>query len=318
MKKLIDLLTRKLGRPTVRSDWSEYEFECPKCGKPKLGVNLRKSVFNCFRCRWGGHLEKLLLHFGVSLHSLAEEVLATRPRVVSVPNRDARGVIPGFMFLNAEKALASQTRVDCVSHVKSRLGLSGVDVLKYFGSKWGISSDYALSQRLVIPVLKGGEVVQFLARRVVDWVEPKEKSGFVGWGWSPKAEVCYGLDDVPARSDVVVVEGVWDAEAIRLRGPSWAFPCALLGSSMSEAVCGQILARKPRSVTFFLDGDHAGLEGTTRAVYDVWSRDKGVEVRVARPPAGKDPKDMDHGSLVAALENSLPASCGVIAVRYPV
>ncbi len=58
-------LSKKLGGYQIRGN-SEYGFECPKCsegkGKNHLGVNLRKMVYNCFRCKYSGHLSEILSH----------------------------------------------------------------------------------------------------------------------------------------------------------------------------------------------------------------------------------------------------------------
>ena len=76
----------------------------------------------------------------------------------------------------------------------------------------------------------------------------------------------------------------------------------LFGTRISERLRAHIVARGVRRLVFALDGDRAGDAGYTKGHRDmnVW----GIECLRARPPEGKDPKDMFIEDLEKLLENA--------------
>ena len=61
---------------------------------------------------------------------------------------------------------------------------------------------------------------------------------------------------------VVLVEGIFDCEAVRRAGFA---SCAIMGSSLSDTQVGKLLSKSPSKIILMLDGDKAGREGTVKA-----------------------------------------------------
>ena len=51
--------TIRTGKP------SEYIMLCPQCNKKKLGINIDKKVWQCFRCAVGGGYDYLCKFLGI-------------------------------------------------------------------------------------------------------------------------------------------------------------------------------------------------------------------------------------------------------------
>lgn len=96
----------------------------------------------------------------------------------------------------------------------------------------------------------------------------------------------YGYDDACRASTLVIVEGEFDAASIRLA----------LGDMPDIAVCAfgksfqaRLVPLNVLRVVLALDGDQAGQEAIASHTEELEAR--GVEVTIARPPAGKDWND---------------------------
>lgn len=300
MIRLADALRRKLGDPDARGQ--ELDYECPKCsnGKKKLGVNLSRRVFNCFRCHWSGSLAALMESLGIDPMDVSGQAEAVVREKIKPHSTSLFLSIPGFVKIGTPGLTTSLTEADCLKFCRDRAKLNPVDVMR---RGWGFSSDPWLAHRLVIPVKVEGKTVQYLARSMKPWVEPKEKSGPEAAGWWPKSEVAYGLDDVRHGDLVVLVEGVWDREAVVRAGCG---PCvALLGTSAGPAVVGAIAQKKPECVVIMFDGDEPGEVGSVKLAAYLTRRK--LPVYVARPPEGKDPDELEPGRIRTLIKDAEPA-----------
>lgn len=310
--QLLLALEAKLGegRPTHWQSFDEYNFECPKCGngKRKFGVNFVKKFFNCFRCHWSGRLNELVRELGITLDDM-------RDIVPGAPSRAADSVeagpavpeaIPGFTKLSDGQE--GEVWADAVDYAAKRGGLT-MDDVEELGL--GVSEDPDLAGRLIIPIVQDGKTVNYLARSIYPWVQPKEIGG-PGWaGWLPRSEIFFGHDQLKTNSHIILVEGFWDWWAMRRTSRSWS-SVALLGSNLSQVVCGKLLASKPRRVTLFLDGDEGGSDGTFQAGMALLGR-RYREVYVARPPAGKDPDELSDNQILLAVNNAVPMTAWLAA-----
>lgn len=113
----------------------------------------------------------------------------------------------------------------------------------------------------------------------------------------PRQEVVYGLDELLQQKDIILVEGIFDAEHLKRLG---YFSASLLGSSLSDVQLGKILGKHPRSITFMFDGDEGGRLGQKRAVAKCVSRYRGP-IRQALLPDGKDPDALTKEEVVEVL-----------------
>jgi DNA primase len=98
-----------------------------------------------------------------------------------------------------------------------------------------------------------------------------------------------------ADANVVIVEGVLDALAIAAaaarQGQMGRFaPCATSGVSVSHDQVCRVLAVHPRPPVIALDGDHAGIEGTSRWLSGL-CLDGGRPALVTTLPTGTDPAE---------------------------
>jgi len=280
------ILSLRLGKPSVRKEGEEYDFECPWCskdnGKQKLGVNLKKRIYHCFRCHQGGRLFDLL------------KMLDLDPMEIY----DKGGVIPEKTDASKDKELpsiqnceylgikgASQLAKDALKYCKVRGTLNAADLRVL---RWFVCWEPNLFGRVIIPVVVDGRMVQYIARGVYNFIKPKELAGPRRDGWWPKGEVAYGLDELPKGLDLVVVEGIWDWVTVKKLKYN---VIALLGSSMSDFVAGRIAKLRPRNVCIMMDGDDAGEKATEKVIKALEGRCS-ARLRVARPPDGYDPDDV--------------------------
>lgn len=279
---LLRALTLKLGKPVVRKQGEELIFTCPRCHRDKLWTNIRKGVFHCVRCGNAG-LIKSLLGLPVSESDLAGRGLAylTDPDAWFLPKTAVpiASPIPDFVI--------GGTGNDIIPFCQNK----GISLRTYLEKGWGISGSPKLRGRLIIPIVEEGKTVSYVARSV-DGRKPKEISG------PNKGQYLYGIDDFPPGTDVVIVEGIFDCEAVKR---AYFHSVALLGSSISDIQLGKLLSTHPTAIILMLDGDDAGRQGT-RKIYKKLIARTHVPIRMVVLPEGKDPDDLTLEELRSELE----------------
>lgn len=312
---LLRALEAKLGesRQVHYQQHDEYAFECPRCsnGKWKFGINFEKKVFNCFKCHWAGKLHELVRELGIKLDDLRDIVPSAPQRAADGPG-DGPSVpaqIPGYIpFGPGGSSRGGQVMADALAYARRRGRMEPDDIED---NKLGVSCDPELAGRLIVPVIQGGVVVNYLARSVYPHVQPKEITGPLWQGWLPRSELFFGHDQLRTASHVVIVEGFWDWWRMRQVSRSWS-SVALMGSSLSHVVCGKLLASQPRRITIFLDGDPAGEDGTFQVGTELLRR-RMRNVYVARPPAGKDPDELQDEQILLLVNNAVPFTAWMAA-----
>ncbi len=167
----------------------------------------------------------------------------------------------------------------------------------------------ALRHRLVVPLVDGGGVVGFTARRLSDenpavpkWVNTATTAVY------RKGEHLLGLaqqgDQLTAgRGLVVLVEGAVDAIAVNLAGH---IGLAAGGTQLTAAHAAQLrdaAAATGGRLLVAYDGDRAGREATLRAAYLLG----GLDAHAVRLPEGQDPADV----LVVAGARGVRRALGV-------
>lgn len=166
MKNLELALRLRLGEPAILPG-GKLEFECPRCGrgKRKLGVNIQKKLFHCFRCKWGGMLVDLLREIDVDLDMATSD----SPWDHKIePKKSVPDHIPGFTQDGDECARAATYAIG-----RGRLS-TFMDVIR---RGWGVSTEPKLAGRLIVPLHVDGRLVQYIARSISPELQPKEKGG---------------------------------------------------------------------------------------------------------------------------------------------
>jgi len=228
----------KLCGPEVRNarrgPW--VHFLCPNCDdkKGKFGVNVETSWCNCWRCGLKGGAFSLLRKRGIKIrHYKARKRLVQTEELLPVPQ-----FIPGY--------------VDWFKRADSATVKRGIDYfhernINHRQVEWGVSTDPALSFRVVFPVRYRGEIVSYQARSVLQGVSAKTVSGSSKKGWVQTSKLLYRYDSQPKNDNVVICEG--PADAVRVQG------VALFGSTVSPAQRLLLSSLKPDRLTIFLDSD---------------------------------------------------------------
>jgi len=283
-------LERKLGRGQQRAA-GELGFDCPRCGpnseKYHLGVNLKKCVFNCFRCKYGGHLSKILKDYDFKSADLVSAAI----------KRPVLGVKPkGFKLINKKiwmknRPLRRFLKSRGIFRLRAqKLGMGVVEK-----GNWTDIKRFA--GRVIIPVIENGEWVYWVARAYDKELEKKEISPRKDEMNVRRSDVIHGIDDVTPEH-LVICEGIFDAERIRRYGIN---AVALLGSNFSDVQCGKLLAKKAERVDLMLDGDVAGRTGALKALKMLFTRARRLNARIIHLPDGIDPDKLKDDELCDLL-----------------
>jgi len=176
--------------------------------------------------------------------------------------------------------------------------------------RWGSGVVDVLRHRLVVPLVDGGGVVGFTARRLSEdnpavpkWVNTATTALYRKGGHL--LGLAQQADQLTAgRGQVVLVEGAVDAIAVDLAGH---IGLAAGGTQLTAAHAARLRAAAaatggPLLVAY--DGDQAGRDATLRAA-DLLD---GLDARAVRLPEGQDPADV----LVAAGARGLRRALGVM------
>ena len=141
----------------------------------------------------------------------------------------------------------------------------------------------SLVSRVVFPLWRGGDVAGFTGRALREDEQPKYKHAFRGSRSNMLVQ-----PPPKEKADVVLVEGVMDAEAFARHG--W-YAVACLGCEVPSAAL-QSIAHKAKSWTICFDGDKAGQQATIKSLRAVLSVAHNVPVFVMQLPDGRDPADI--------------------------
>jgi hypothetical protein len=253
---LMRYLEQVLGRSQGRG--AERHFDCPFCidrvgsessGK-KLDINIAKGLASCYRCGWGGNLERLFRSMnGGALTMEAGALVYGETRAVSpqdLKDTVARGlhsVIPENVLLTeplpqgtlriADPANASRARRGWKYFVEER-GIMPELLEKYHV---GYCPDGEFANRLIFPVYQGGSQIYFTSRYCGDH---KIKARNPDWreGHLSKTDVIWNYDGLVGKEIIAITEGVMSGMAFEDAG-------ALLGKDISPAQIRLIVALVP-------------------------------------------------------------------------
>lgn len=343
---IVDVVSQHVS---LRRAGNEYVGLCPfhNDTTPSLYVNEDKQLYLCRACSTGGDVLGFIselenLSFQEAVGELAkiagiditEEVADNRPQRIISANMKAlelfrkRPPVDWVTERGYDKSFADDWQIGYAPK-------SGKYIYHHaLGNGW---LDDALLAGLVKKDEKGQHYDFFRDRVIFPIFVSKRLVGFGGRDFSGfarakylntaenavynKSRVLYGIDAArragKRRKELVVGEGYMD---------EWAFHRGKLPNSVATggvALTQQhatMLSRLVDGVVLCYDGDQAGEKATMRALGVCFGA--GLPVRIARPPDGSDPDDMDPKELARIIKEAPDAiryykdKYGDLAVRH--
>lgn len=215
----------------------EYLIQCPYCGDHHTHdhcyINVEKQVFVCHYCGESGVLKKLLKDFGDGAKVLKK---AGRERKkynrITSEEFEKLWIVTGTKGTNDKLALR---------YLRER-GLTRLEIEKY-DIRYASNGRYF--GRVIIPVYEENEMVCFIARSFLDFVEPKYLFPHHGETKLTTNEAIFGYDDAMKttrdglQENFVLVEGVFDAMAVNKS--TCDIGLAIMSKSLSEGQLYKLL-----------------------------------------------------------------------------
>lgn len=192
----------------------------------------------------------------------------------------------------------------------------------------GVDRDLALRADLLRPSDRGGEPFAYFRNRIIFPVKiiSRQVAGFGGRvidqgepkylnssdsAYFNKGKLLYGFEAsrmaIARQKDAILVEGYLDLLALAQAG--FTNVVATCGTAFTPEQA-KLLRRGARDVILMFDGDKAGLKAAVRSA-DIALR-HGLEPRIVRLPAGKDPADVAIAEGATAIERALKDAVGYV------
>jgi DNA primase len=165
--------------------------------------------------------------------------------------------------------------------------------------------------RIMFPVADArGRVLGFGARAMADGRGPKYLNTSENELYH-KGRQLFGVDlarkEAAKSGRIVAVEGYTDVLALHQAGIRESV--AIMGTALTQEQLAE-LARSAPLVVLALDADRSGQEAMLRAARA--AEDRGVDLRVAELPEGKDPADAVTRGGIGAFEEHLERAMGIV------
>ena len=327
---------------TLKKAGNSWKGLCPfhREKTPSFTVNRDRGLFYCFGCGAGGDLFGFVRQIERVEFREAAEILA-RKYGIEIPKRTRHDGSDRSEKLREATARAHRAYVEALWRAPNRalayLDSRGVPEeasrelgLGFAPEGWdfvartlagSFTPDILVEAGLLQPGVEGKRPYDRLRDRLVFPIRD-ERGHVVGFGGrslsgeepkylnSPetpifaKNRLLYGLPaarDAIRRDDrAILVEGYFDHLGLWLSGCPGAV--ASMGTAFGPGQADRLRRLAPRT-TICYDGDSAGRNATKRALPILLA--VGVEVRVARMPAGLDPFDLYRESGPAAVRSAI-------------
>lgn len=164
--------------------------------------------------------------------------------------------------------------------------------------------------RVIFPVKIISRQVAGFGGRVLDQGEPKYLNSSDS-AYFTKGKLLYGFEAsrmaIARQKGAILVEGYLDLLALAQAG--FTNVVATCGTAFTPEQA-KLLRRGARDVILMFDGDKAGLKAAVRSA-DIALR-CGLEPRIVRLPAGKDPADVAIAGGAAPIEQALREAVGYV------
>lgn len=243
----VAFLRKTFGSCDVSRDGRNVGVPCPKCHdtqKKKLAIRLHDDVVNCWVCGLSGRLIKVLKQYKHSaVRQYIVQFAASRiDLLIDLPIREPLKLPAGFQLLAVRTRSRDPDVRIAIQYLKSR-GLTTSDLWYY---KFGISTEYELRRRVIMPSFDAAGDLNFYTGRAIDadayrkyWNSDVEKKTIV-----------FNELNIDWTKEVTLIEGPFDL----VKCDSNAVP--LLGSSLTEdsLLFGRIYQNKT-PVLLALDSD---------------------------------------------------------------
>src|SRR4051812_17725764 len=325
--------------PSFGIDPVEKLYHCFGCG---VGGDVFSFVMETEGLDFGGALESLAARYGVELEREAEDPAAAArreraDRLLALLERtaawyvrllwesgEAAGAREYVAGRGLEEATLREFRVgfspgayDRVVNASSRAGYSEAELVACGLAQQRRDGRGLIDRfrgRIMFPLCdERGRVLGFGARAL----RPDDRPKYLNSSDNDmfhKGRIVYGADLARAAAAragrLVLVEGYTDVIALRQAGVPEAV-CSM-GTSLTDQQ-GDALRRLPPNVLLWHDPRTAGQEGDKRGTAVVRSANsrsslRGLDFRVVRLPAGKDPADVVQSDGAEAMRRLLETS----------
>ena len=225
--------------------------DCPFCGKGRhhWDINLTTGLHFCYRCGARGNFYMLYKHIkgyypkeSILMEETVSELSLETLNTIFSEKKIVEFKVTDWMEntcdIDADGRILKRAREYLLSRNIS------LQLAKELKIRVAVACKY--QNRLIIPIIEGGVVVNFVARLIGN--EGKRYSGPCRQeNYINKSELLWNFDSVKFNSEVVLVEGIFDA--IPLLDLNVA---ALMGKTLSDKQAEK-LVNKVRSVIVMLD-----------------------------------------------------------------
>lgn len=297
-------IERAIGFPDQQGVAGETDYPCPFCHSSHLHINYAKGRALCHGCLRGfKSLKSLLRAVGGKMPDFAirdndEDDLVDvidelgKAAESSADAEQAVHLPAGFTPI----AYPTRTSLEkCVSDYLRSRRFTKKDIVD-------LGIGYCDSGRLdgyaVFPVYVLGKLVTWTSRRVLAFGEKQlhAKDSLTRYA-------LFNYDRCGASERIIITEGPFDAHAVHARVRQSDGGLGLLGTSIPAEKVSAIDDLPAEECILLLDGDDAGRNAARKIAEKLIPT--GKKIRMAFPPDGVDPDEMDDEPL-AKLVNTAP------------
>lgn len=266
----------------------QFSVQCPFCpphyqdGKYKLGINLEKDVYHCWRCNAKGRASELFLRFtGINKLDLLNYSF-DKKNIEFDPNK---GLLKSELI--AYDALSNKILENNLFNAKEYLNKRNItdEEIKYYDIRVA-KNNTIYKNRILLPIFDDfGNCVYFVAR---DYVNPDNKIKYLTPFDTHKAFCVWNLNNVKKDDKILICEGIFSAiSANKLNGYT---STAILGKFISKQQAKIIANKNPSKIFLSLDGDvpENEIKKNLELLYMYYSG----PIFVVHLPYKKDPNDI--------------------------
>jgi DNA primase len=252
---VLSLLKKVLGEPKKDGDINEYEFNCKSkvCrndnDKFNLAFNSRNNIFHCWKCRYKGGVNKLIIDYGSQddinkINTLISNVKTYKKEKKDDFYSDMITCLLPLEYKPLWKKDNSKFYSHALNYATKERGLS-LELIKE--KKIGYTEDKGkMRYRLIIPSFNNyGQINYYVGRSYY----PNFKPNYLG---PPKEEVArteiiFNLKNINFDVPVILVEGAFDMFPLYNAIP-------MLGKEPAQTIINKLIEHKSR-VILCLDED---------------------------------------------------------------
>ena len=232
----------------------EIKANCPACGKGKKhwGISLTSGRFRCWKCDWKGNfytLHKYVKGYYPNADKLEESYtselsLESLNEIFSTKEDSQDREIPDWTIDTCEIDTIGRIPKKAREYLASR-NIS-VELAKDLDFRVAVGGRY--QNRIIMPVVENEVVLNFVARLCGGegkrYDGPHRDEPYVN-----KSKLLWGFDRVKYNSEIVLVEGIFDAIPLLDLNA-----IAMLGKTLSDVQAEKLMG-KAKSLVILLDAE---------------------------------------------------------------